>query len=238
MWFEGFLSTKKAEKKPSYACWECSWKRAHSCKCAILLQTWIWTMFKCLLHLGHEPAYVVYIDIWINISLNVYLFFFLPFSDEMGRFCPPGHFLDRVGDYVQQHYVWGIMSGGILFYTHHYHHHQQPRRRRHHHHHQQQQQRHRCHLCYLDLSSSLKVICDGAIRLPIYSFLLVFNSNIWPNRVPLHDTNLLQILSGIEFDILKVIQSENNGTIGLPIYDFPSMSNNTTCLSLSVQLFR
>ena len=32
-----------------------------------------------------------------------------------------------------------------------------------------------------DLSSSLKAKCDGGTRLPIYDFLLVFNSNIWSN---------------------------------------------------------
>ncbi len=31
------------------------------------------------------------------------------------------------------------------------------------------------------LSRSLKVTCDGAVRLPKYGFLLVFNSNIRPN---------------------------------------------------------
>ena len=31
------------------------------------------------------------------------------------------------------------------------------------------------------LSRSLKVKCDGGIGLPIYDFLLVFNSNIWIN---------------------------------------------------------
>ena len=32
-----------------------------------------------------------------------------------------------------------------------------------------------------DLSRSLKVKCDGVIGLPIYGFLLMFNSNIGPN---------------------------------------------------------
>ncbi len=32
-----------------------------------------------------------------------------------------------------------------------------------------------------DLSRSLKVKCEGGIGLPIYGFLLMFNSNIGPN---------------------------------------------------------
>ena len=36
-----------------------------------------------------------------------------------------------------------------------------------------------------DLSRSFNVKSDGAIGLPIYGFLSMFNSNIWPNMVPL-----------------------------------------------------
>ncbi len=36
-----------------------------------------------------------------------------------------------------------------------------------------------------DLSRPTKVKCHGGIRLPIYDFLLVFNSNIWPNSAAL-----------------------------------------------------
>ncbi len=39
----------------------------------------------------------------------------------------------------------------------------------------------------IDLSRSFKVICDSVIELPIYAFLLMFNSNIWPNSAPLQD---------------------------------------------------
>ena len=38
-----------------------------------------------------------------------------------------------------------------------------------------------------DLSRSLKVKCDSVIGLPIYAFLLMFNSNIWSNSAPLQD---------------------------------------------------
>ncbi len=34
----------------------------------------------------------------------------------------------------------------------------------------------------IDLSKSLKVKCEDATRLPIYAFLLMFISNIWPNK--------------------------------------------------------
>ncbi len=41
----------------------------------------------------------------------------------------------------------------------------------------------------LDLGRSMitKVKSDAAIGLPIYGFLLMFNSNLWPNTVPLRD---------------------------------------------------
>ncbi len=39
----------------------------------------------------------------------------------------------------------------------------------------------------LDLSRSLKVKFDSVFGLPIYAFLLMFNSNIWPNSPPLQD---------------------------------------------------
>ncbi len=34
------------------------------------------------------------------------------------------------------------------------------------------------------LSMSLKVKCDGAVGLPIYSFLSMFHINIWSNSAP------------------------------------------------------
>ncbi len=36
-----------------------------------------------------------------------------------------------------------------------------------------------------NLSRPLEVKCEGAIGLPIYGFLLIFNSNIGPNSSPL-----------------------------------------------------
>ncbi len=50
-----------------------------------------------------------------------------------------------------------------------------------------------------DLSMSSKVKCDGVSGFPIYDFLLVFNSNIWPNSAPLRDMSL-QSLGDLDFD--------------------------------------
>ncbi len=41
-----------------------------------------------------------------------------------------------------------------------------------------------------DLSRSLNVKYDGGFGLPIYKFLLVFNSNIWPNSNAVQDISL------------------------------------------------
>ncbi len=41
-----------------------------------------------------------------------------------------------------------------------------------------------------DLSRSLKVKSNGAVRLLIYGFLLMFNSNIGPDLAPLRDMTL------------------------------------------------
>ncbi len=38
-----------------------------------------------------------------------------------------------------------------------------------------------------DLLRSLKVKCDSVSGLPIYGFILMFNSNIWPDSAPLQD---------------------------------------------------
>ncbi len=38
-----------------------------------------------------------------------------------------------------------------------------------------------------DLSGSLKVKCDDGFGLPVYDFLFMFISNIWPNSAALRD---------------------------------------------------
>ncbi len=51
-----------------------------------------------------------------------------------------------------------------------------------------------------DFARSLKVKHDGGNRLPIYDFLLVFNSNIWPNSATLRDIRV-QNLSDLDIDL-------------------------------------
>ncbi len=57
-----------------------------------------------------------------------------------------------------------------------------------------------------DLSMPLKVKCDGAIGLPIYDLLLVFNGKIWPNSGPLWDISLWN-LSDLDTDLWTSIRS-------------------------------
>ena len=57
-----------------------------------------------------------------------------------------------------------------------------------------------------DLSRSLKVKCDGVIGLPIYGFLLMFNSNIWPNSAPLLDISF-QNLVDLDINLSRSLRS-------------------------------
>ncbi len=71
---------------------------------------------------------------------------------------------------------------------------------------------------YFGLSTSLKVRCDSVIGFPMYYFLLVFNSYIWPNSVPLWD-----ISSKTEWPWhwpFKVNDVKCNRINGLPLYAF------------------
>ncbi len=69
-----------------------------------------------------------------------------------------------------------------------------------------------------DLSKS-KVKCDRVIGLPIYGFLLMFNSNIRPNSAPLRDITCirLQNLGDLEFDLSRSLKVICDSVIGLPI---------------------
>ncbi len=68
------------------------------------------------------------------------------------------------------------------------------------------------------LSTCLRSLkCDGAIRLPIYDFLLIFNSNICPNSVPLWDITH-QNMS--DCDLPRSLKVECDGGIEVTIYDF------------------
>ncbi len=70
-----------------------------------------------------------------------------------------------------------------------------------------------------NLSMSFKVKCDGAIGLPIYGILIMFNSNICPNSGPLRNVRLRN-LSDFEFDLSRSLKVNCHGTAGLPIYGF------------------
>ena len=54
------------------------------------------------------------------------------------------------------------------------------------------------------LSMSLKLKCDSVIGLPICGFLVVSNSNIWPNTAPLRDTGIsIQSLSDLDIELSR-----------------------------------
>ncbi len=57
-----------------------------------------------------------------------------------------------------------------------------------------------------DLSRSLKVKCDSVIGLNIYAFLLMFNSNIYPNSALLRDIRF-QNLSVLDIDLPNSLRS-------------------------------
>ena len=87
-----------------------------------------------------------------------------------------------------------------------------------------------------DLSRSLKVKCDSAIGLPIYDFLLMFNSNIGPNWALMRDIRLRNF-GDLDFDLSRSLKVKSNGAPRLPIYDFLSVSNsnympNSHCLGV------
>ena len=57
----------------------------------------------------------------------------------------------------------------------------------------------------IDLSRSLKVKCDSVTGLPIYGFILIFNSNTWPNSVPLQDISF-QNPSDLDTDLPRSLK--------------------------------
>ncbi len=67
-----------------------------------------------------------------------------------------------------------------------------------------------------DLSRSFKVKCDGGFGLPMYDFLLVFDSVIWPKSAALQDISFWN-LSDLDIDLsrsLKVEGFEGQNTRG------------------------
>ncbi len=71
-----------------------------------------------------------------------------------------------------------------------------------------------------DLSRSLKLKCDNIIQILICGFLLLHNSNIWPNQAPLPD------LTDLDFDLSSSLKFKCNGAIGLLICGFLLMFNS------------
>ncbi len=84
-----------------------------------------------------------------------------------------------------------------------------------------------------DLSRLLKVKCDDVIGLSLYAYLLMFNSNIWPNSAPLQDIRLRN-LSDLEFDLSRSLNVKCYDVIGLAIYGFLLIYTVITCLTLTV----
>ena len=82
-----------------------------------------------------------------------------------------------------------------------------------------------------DRSRSLRVECDSVTGLPIYGFLLKFNSNIWPSSAPLRDISF-QNLSDLDFDLSRSLRVKCDSVIGLPIYAFLLVFNSNICLTL------
>ncbi len=74
-------------------------------------------------------------------------------------------------------------------------------------------------------SMSLKVKCEGAVDLP-YDFLLMFNSNIVPNKAPLPYISIQNSMSDLEFDISRSLEVKSNDRVGLPINHFLLVSNS------------
>ncbi len=68
-----------------------------------------------------------------------------------------------------------------------------------------------------DLSSSLK--SQNMMSLDPYGFLLLINSDIWPNSAPLRDIRLRN-LSDLDCDLSWSLKVKCDGAIRLPIYGF------------------
>ncbi len=61
--------------------------------------------------------------------------------------------------------------------------------------------------------------------LPIYDFVLVFNSNIWHNSDPLRDTSL-KILSALQLGLSRSLKVKAELVLGLPIYGWLLVFNS------------
>ncbi len=76
-----------------------------------------------------------------------------------------------------------------------------------------------------DLSRSHQIKCDGVIPLHIYGFLLMVNSNLWPNLAPLRDIRLWNPID-LDFDLWRSLKVKCHSVIGLTIHSFLLMDNS------------
>ncbi len=76
-----------------------------------------------------------------------------------------------------------------------------------------------------DPSRSFTVVCDAVIEFPIYRFLLMFNSTIWPNSAPLRDIRLIN-RSDLELDLSRSLKVKCYGNTGLLMYGFLLFNSN------------
>ena len=88
------------------------------------------------------------------------------------------------------------------------------------------------HDLVLDLSRSLKVEVNGAIRKPTYDFLLVNNSKCMSICSILRDT-ATQNMHDLEFDLSRSLKVEVNGTIRKPTYDLLTIHTQSDDLYLN-----
>ncbi len=67
-----------------------------------------------------------------------------------------------------------------------------------------------------------KVRADGPRGLPVYDFLLVFNSSVCPNEAHLRDPafNIWVALNDIELGFSRSLVLKSNSADGLPMYNF------------------
>ncbi len=85
-----------------------------------------------------------------------------------------------------------------------------------------------------ELSKSLKVKSDGVIALAVHGFLLMANSNIRANSVPLRDIKALKSQwPWLDLDLSRSLKIKRDGVIGLIIYGSLLMINSNIGTNLT-----
>ncbi len=69
------------------------------------------------------------------------------------------------------------------------------------------------------MSPKMKYVCSVGLEFFIYHFLLVCNSNIYPNSAPLLYTSP-QNQSDLDFDLSRSLKVKSDAAVGHSIYDF------------------